>query len=167
MRAKPVFAFTLVASALALPDVAHALALGRLTVTSALGQPLSAYIELAAVTREELESLTAKVADANQYRASNLTYQSVLARTRVTVERGTDGRPILRITSPQLPGTPLEVTLVGTGAAPPPPPDAGVDNKPSGDSGCGCRSSGGGLGVLPIALVLVPAVVRRRRCRLR
>ena len=100
MRARPVFTFTLLASALALPAPAYALALGRLTVDSALGQPLSARIELAAATREELDSLTARVADPTLYRQNNLTYQGVLSRTRISVERTSDGRPVLRVTSP-------------------------------------------------------------------
>jgi pilus assembly protein FimV len=89
-----------VASALALPAPAYSLALGKLTVNSALVEPLSAQIELAAVTREELESLTAKVADATLYRQNNLGYQSVLARARIAVERTPDGRAILKVTSP-------------------------------------------------------------------
>jgi pilus assembly protein FimV len=100
MRVKPIFTYTLVASALALPAPAYSLALGKLTVNSALGEPLSAQIELAAVTREELESLTAKVADATLYRQNNLGYQSVLARARIAVERTPDGRAILKVTSP-------------------------------------------------------------------
>ena len=100
MRAKPIFTTTLVASALALPVPAYALALGKLTVTSALGQPLVAQIELASATRDELESLQAKVADPSLYRQNNLSYQAVLARTRITVERTPDGRAMLRITSP-------------------------------------------------------------------
>jgi pilus assembly protein FimV len=100
MRAKPIFTYTLVASALALPAPAYALALGKLTVSSALGQPLVAQIELTSASREELDSLQAKVADPSLYRQNNLTYQGVLARARVTVERTPDGRAVLRVTSP-------------------------------------------------------------------
>ena len=46
MRAKPIFRYSLLAGALALPGHALALGLGKLTVESALGQPLSARIEL-------------------------------------------------------------------------------------------------------------------------
>ena len=100
MRAKPIFSLTLVASALALPVPAYALALGKLTVTSSLGQPLVAQIELTAASRDELDSLQAKVADPSLYRQNNLTYQGVLSRARVTVERTADGRAVLRVTSP-------------------------------------------------------------------
>jgi len=99
MRAKPLFAFSLVASALALPSPALALGLGKLTVDSSLGQPLSARIELTSATRDELDSLSARVADPGLYRQNNLTYQGALARTRISVESA-NGTPYLRVTSP-------------------------------------------------------------------
>ncbi len=99
MRAKPLLTYGLVASALALPASAWALGLGRLTVDSALGQPLSARIELTSATRDELDTLNAKVADPSLYRQNNLTYQGVLARTRVAVETS-GGTSFLRVTSP-------------------------------------------------------------------
>jgi pilus assembly protein FimV len=84
----------------ALSGGAQALGLGRLTVDSALGQPLSARIELTSASRDELDTLTAKVADPTLYRQNNLTYQGVLARTRVTLDYAGGGQPYLRITSP-------------------------------------------------------------------
>jgi len=99
MRAKPLFTYSLLAGALALPGHALALGLGKLTVDSALGQPLSARIELTSVTKEDLDSLRAKVADPGLYRQNNLTYQGTLSRARITLEGGT-GTPYLRVTSP-------------------------------------------------------------------
>lgn len=99
MRAKPVFRLTLVAAALALSGHAQALGLGRLTVDSSLGQPLSARIDLTSATREDLDSLTARVADPSLYRQNNLAFQPALSRTRVTLEQGPTG-PYLRVTSP-------------------------------------------------------------------
>src|SRR5512145_2946717 len=99
MRAKPLFRYGLVAGALAaLSSGAHALGLGRLTVDSALGQPLSARIELTSVSRDELDTLSARIADPTLYRQNNLTYQGVLARTRVTLDY-VGGQPYLRIAS--------------------------------------------------------------------
>jgi pilus assembly protein FimV len=98
MRAKPFIPFGLVAVALALPSTALALGLGRLTVDSALGQPLSARIELTSVSRDELDSLAAKIADPSLYRQNNLTYQGVLSRTRIGIEY-VGGNPYLKITS--------------------------------------------------------------------
>jgi pilus assembly protein FimV len=99
MRAKPLITSGLVASALALPGAVFALGLGRLTVDSSLGQPLSARIELTSATKDELDSLSARVADPGLYRQNNLTYQGALARTRITLETA-NGTPYLRVTSP-------------------------------------------------------------------
>ena len=99
MRAKPIFTYSLIAGALALPGPALALGLGKLTVDSALGQPLSARIELTAVSKDDLDSLRAKVADPNLYRQNNLTYQSTLSRTRISLESA-GGVPYLKVTSP-------------------------------------------------------------------
>src|SRR5665213_909020 len=100
MRVTPKFTLSLVALALALPGSAYALGLGKLTVDSALGQPLSARVDLTSATREEIDTLQARVADPSLYRQNNLTYQAALARARVAVETGSDGVPYLRISSP-------------------------------------------------------------------
>jgi pilus assembly protein FimV len=99
MRAKPIFTYSLVAGALAFHGHALALGLGKLTVDSALGQPLSARIELTSVTKEDLDSLRAKVADPSLYQQNNLTYQATLSRARVSLE-SSGGSPYLRVTSP-------------------------------------------------------------------
>src|SRR5579864_8310832 len=99
MRAKPIFRYSLVAGALALSGHVLALGLGKLTLDSALGQPLSARIELQSVTKEDLDSLRAKVADPSLYRQNNLTYQSTLSRARISVETS-GGAPYLKVTSP-------------------------------------------------------------------
>src|SRR6476469_9475836 len=99
MRAKPIFRYSLVAAALAFSGHALALGLGKLTLDSALGQPLSARIELQSVTKEDLDSLRAKVADPSLYRQNNLTYQSTLSRARISVETS-GGAPYLKVTSP-------------------------------------------------------------------
>ncbi|MEP6656482.1 MAG: FimV/HubP family polar landmark protein [Betaproteobacteria bacterium] len=99
MRAKPIHTISLLASALAmaLPSTTLALGLGRLTVQSSLGQPLAAQIELTSATRDELDSLAAKVADPGLYRQNNLSYQGVLARARITLERTQGGQAYLRV----------------------------------------------------------------------
>ena len=93
MRAKPFFTYSLLAGALALPGHGLALGLGKLTVDSALGQPLSARIELTSVTREDLDSLRAKVADP----AARDPGDPLISR-RLTVSHGCSarGRPRLR-----------------------------------------------------------------------
>src|SRR5512141_3131693 len=99
MRANSIFRLSVVATALALPGVAMALGLGKLTVQSSLGQPLSAQIELTSAQKDELDSLAAKVGDSALYRQNNLTYQGVLTRARVTLDRS-GGQPVLVVTTP-------------------------------------------------------------------
>jgi len=100
MRAKPILSLTLLAAALGLPGIAGSVGLGRMTVQSSLGQPLSAQIELTSLTNEDLGSLTARVADSSLYRSNGLTYQGVLSRARVSVERLPNGGAQLRVTTP-------------------------------------------------------------------
>ena len=101
MRAKPLMVWGLLAGVAAMPVSAFALGLGKLTVDSGLGQPLSARIELTAAQKDELDSLTAKIADLSVYRDNNVTYPSVVGRARVTVEQSPNNPPYLRVTTPQ------------------------------------------------------------------
>ena len=100
MRVKPIIQCSLVAGALALPVTAWPLGLGRLMVESYVGQPLSARIELLSASKEDLDTLSAKVADPSLYRQNNLTYQGALSRARVSLERGPGDTVFLRVTSP-------------------------------------------------------------------
>jgi len=79
-----------------LPCGAGAMGLGKLNVLSALGQPLVAEIDLTA-SREELGSLSARLANSDAYRDVNLQYNSALTGARVSVERRSDGRRFVRI----------------------------------------------------------------------
>jgi pilus assembly protein FimV len=89
-----------VASALVLSSAAHAAGLGKLTVLSALGQPLRAEIELTAVSSEEASALVAKLASADAFRNANIEFNPALLSLRFAVEqRG--GRQFIRVTSSQ------------------------------------------------------------------
>ena len=62
-----------VAGLLALsPFSANAAGLGKLTVTSALGQPLRAEIELVAVQQDELSSIMARLASADAFKEAQI-----------------------------------------------------------------------------------------------
>ncbi|MCL2297007.1 MAG: LysM peptidoglycan-binding domain-containing protein [Proteobacteria bacterium] len=100
MQKKAIFRFGVLVVALALSQSVLALGLGRLTVQSALGQALSAQIDLMG-TREEFSELTAKIASPSLYQEKDLVYQAVLTRTRVTLEYRADGSAFLKITSSQ------------------------------------------------------------------
>jgi len=100
MRAKPLIVWGLLAGVV-VPVSALALGLGKLTVDSGLGQPLSARIELTAAQKDELDSLAAKLADLSVYRDNNVAYPNVLSRARVSLEQGPNNPPYLRITTTQ------------------------------------------------------------------
>ena len=89
-----------VASALVLTSAAHAAGLGKLTVLSALGQPLRAEIELTAVSGDEAAGLTAKLASPEAFKAANIDFNPALLSLRFNVEqRG--GRQFIRVNSTQ------------------------------------------------------------------
>src|SRR6266699_266621 len=98
MRAKPCITGGLLACVMALPVSAIALGLGKLTVQSGLGQPLSAKIELTAAQKDELDSLRARIADPSVYRDNGAQYIGALARARITVEQGVNAS-YLRVTT--------------------------------------------------------------------
>jgi pilus assembly protein FimV len=79
---------------------AHAAGLGKLTVLSALGQPLRAEIELTAVAPEEASGLAVKLAPAEAFRAANIEFNPALLNLRFEIEqRG--GRQFIRVSSAQ------------------------------------------------------------------
>lgn len=78
---------------------AHAAGLGKLSVSSSLGQPLSAEIELVSLQPGEFEALTARVASPEAYTDARIEYSPLLRQLRFSIERKADGRPILKISS--------------------------------------------------------------------
>lgn len=78
---------------------AHALALGRITVQSALGEPLRAEIEITDLKPDEAASLRAGVAPAEAFRAAGMEYGTVVTGVEVSLQRRTDGRAFLRLSS--------------------------------------------------------------------
>lgn len=80
---------------------ALALALGRVTVQSALGEPLRAEIEVPEISAEEAAGLRVGVAGSDAYRAAGMDYNPALADLQVSLQRRADGRAFLRLTSPR------------------------------------------------------------------
>ncbi|MGJ7914021.1 FimV/HubP family polar landmark protein [Massilia sp. LXY-6] len=89
-----------VASALVLSSAAHAAGLGKLTVLSALGQPLRAEIELTAVSSDEAAGLVAKLASPEAFRTANIEFNPALLSLRFAVEQR-NGRQFIRVSSSQ------------------------------------------------------------------
>ncbi len=89
-----------VACAVLMFSNAQAAGLGKLTVLSALGQPLRAEIELNSVTPEEAGSLVAKLATPEAFRQVNIDFNPALLTLRFAIEqRGS--RQIIRVSSAQ------------------------------------------------------------------
>jgi pilus assembly protein FimV len=87
------------AAACLLAGPAWSLGLGRLTVQSALGEPLRAEIDVTSISPEEASTLQLRVAGADVYRTAGIDYNAVLPSAQVTLVRRNDGRSALRVTS--------------------------------------------------------------------
>lgn len=81
----------------ALPLTAGAAGLGKLTVQSAIGQPLRAEVELSA-SPDELASISAKLASPAAFKQAGVEFASSLAGVRINVDKRR-GRPVLVVTS--------------------------------------------------------------------
>jgi pilus assembly protein FimV len=85
----------------ALPFTANAAGLGGIKVSSALGQPFAAEIEITGLPQEDFEFELAKgnLASVEAYEDAKLAFPPLLRQMRVTTEKRADGKPILRIVS--------------------------------------------------------------------
>mgnify|MGYP001153649149 CR=1 FL=1 len=94
------FTTQLVAAGLiAVPLMTHAAGLGKLSVTSALGQPLAAEIELLAADKAELDSLSASLASDQAFRDARVEFAPVLSSLRFAVEKKPNGKAVLKVTT--------------------------------------------------------------------
>lgn len=87
------------AGLIALPLMANAAGLGKLSVRSALGQPLAAEIELFAADKAELDSLSATLASDQAFRDARVDFSPVLSTLRFAVEKKSNGKAVLKVTS--------------------------------------------------------------------
>jgi pilus assembly protein FimV len=78
---------------------AMALALGRVNVLSALGEPLRAEIDVPEITAEEAASLRTSVANPDAFRAAGLEYNAALSSAQISLQRRANGSTFLRLTS--------------------------------------------------------------------
>lgn len=94
-----VLAAAAVASAGFYAGDASALALGRITVQSALGEPLRAEIDLPQITPAEAESLRATAASPDVFRAQGMEYTPTMNNLQIQLQRRPDGTAVLRLSS--------------------------------------------------------------------
>lgn len=79
------------------PSDAQALALGRITVQSALGEPLRAEIDVPQISSQEIESLRTTLATPEVFRASGVEFNQALAGTQLSLQRRPNGSYFLRL----------------------------------------------------------------------
>ncbi|GAA4428393.1 hypothetical protein GCM10023090_27080 [Acidovorax lacteus] len=78
---------------------AAALALGRITVQSALGEPLRAEIDVPQITAAEADTLKVAPAAPEVFKAQGMDYSSALNGLQVQLQRRADGTAFLRLSS--------------------------------------------------------------------
>lgn len=83
---------------LASPD-ALALALGRVTVRSALGEPLRAEVDVPEISPDEVASLRANIASPDTFRSRGLDYNPALGNVTINLQRRPDGSYFLQLAS--------------------------------------------------------------------
>ena len=95
---------TLVAAAVAIvlgtsSGDAAALSLGRINVLSALGEPLRAEVDITEITAAEAEGLRVNIASSDAFRVAGIPYNTALSDVRASLQRRSDGRYMVRLTS--------------------------------------------------------------------
>jgi len=80
------------------PLVAEAAGIGKLTVLSALGQPLRAELVVSA-NREEIAGMTARLAPQDAFRQAGIEYVPVLLDLRFALDKRPNGQPVVKVTS--------------------------------------------------------------------
>jgi pilus assembly protein FimV len=90
---------SLLAALLLISGEVLAAGMGRMSVSSALGQPLRAEIELLSIQPEDVGTVEAKLADIDAYRQAHIDRSSVLSDLHFDIEKRSNGQPVIRITS--------------------------------------------------------------------
>src|SRR5258705_12234520 len=82
-------AIAIVAAALCLAvlPAAHAAGLGKLTVLSALGQPLNAEVEIVSLQPGEEDGLAARLGSPEAFKGAGIDFTPVLNNVRFAIER--------------------------------------------------------------------------------
>lgn len=96
---------------LAWSGLSFAVGMGSINVTSSLGQPLKADIDLVAVTKAEKASLVARLASPDTYKNAGVDYP-FNNKFRFEMVNRADGEPYLKVTSDQPVNDPFVVMMV-------------------------------------------------------
>ena len=97
---------------LALSGAVCAVGMGGINVTTALGEPLKAEIELVAVGKTEKKSLSAHLASPDIFKGAGMDYPANLPKLKFQIEIRTDGEQYIKVTSVQPVNEPFISLLV-------------------------------------------------------
>lgn len=78
---------------------ASALSLGRISVQSALGEPLMAEIEILDINADEAASLATRIAPPESFKSAGLEYNPALGSLRATLQYRPNGRSFIKLNS--------------------------------------------------------------------
>ncbi len=92
---------TLALALLLLPSLAAAAGLGKLTVFSALGQPLKAEIELLTLQKGEADDLSVRLPPADVFRKANIDYSGALLSVKFRIEQRSEDHYVVVLSSTQ------------------------------------------------------------------
>ena len=81
--------------------VLFAAGLGKLSLMSALGQPLSAEIDIVTANKDEIPSLRASIASQEAFAQAGIQYEPFFSAVKVSVESRINGNPYIKLSSPQ------------------------------------------------------------------
>lgn len=100
---------------LAWSSMACAVGFGGINVTSSLGQPLVAEIELVAVEKTDKSSLTARLASPEAFKGAGIDYPYALPKLKFHVETRANGEAYIKATSDQPVNEPFVSLLIELG----------------------------------------------------
>lgn len=82
-------------------ELAPAAGFGKINVSSALGQPLAAEIDLLNVSPEDLVGMQVKLASPEAFREANVDFSPALSSVRFTIEKRPGGQSYIKVSSNQ------------------------------------------------------------------
>lgn len=98
-RLHAIAAAVVLCTGLAQVGEAQALALGRIVVQSALGEPLRAEIDVPDINADEAASLRVGLASGEAFRAAGMDFNPALSSLQISLQRRANGTAFLRLTS--------------------------------------------------------------------
>ena len=90
----------------------YAAGLGKLTLNSALGQPLSAEIDIVTTSNDEVSSLKANIASREAFTQAGVNYEPSFSTFKISIESRANGSPYIKLTSPQAVNDPFLNVLI-------------------------------------------------------